>query len=261
MTESHAAVLTERDGAVATVTLTTASLTTAAKQALLAALTGLADDPTIRAVVLTGSGRMFCAGQDLVEHATALNHDASTALFTVADHYNPIIECLTAMAKPVIAAINGVCAGAAIGLALACDVRIAADEATFVTAFTGIGLVPDSGLSKTLADAVGLARASELLLTNDKFSAAHALAWGLVGRTVPRDQLTVATAELAQKLANGPTLAFAATKALLRSGRTQTITETLAAESAAQIAMGTTSDHSGAVAAFLAKQAPTFTGR
>lgn len=260
MTESSGPVLVERDGAVATVTLTTASLTIAAKQGLLGTLTELAQDTSVRAVVLTGSGRMFCAGQDLVEHAAALEHDSSTALRTVVDHYNPIVECLTTMPKPVIAAINGVCAGAAIGLALACDVRVAADEASFVTAFTGIGLVPDSALSKTLAEAVGLARASELLLLNDRFSAAQAMDWGLVGRTVPRDQLLIAVAELAQRLANGPTLAFAATKALLRGARTQTITEVLAAESATQDTMGTTSDHAGAVVAFLEKRTPTFTG-
>jgi 2-(1,2-epoxy-1,2-dihydrophenyl)acetyl-CoA isomerase len=261
MTDAQDPVLVSSDQAVRTITLTGPSLTIAAKSALLTALRHAATDPTVRAVVLTGSGRMFCAGQDLVEHAQALATDPSTSLTTVADHYNPIVELLTTMPKPVVAAINGVCAGAAIGFALACDVRIAAEEASFLTAFNAIGLAPDSALAKTLADAVGTARASELILLNEKFTATQAVAWGMIGRTVPRDDLPAAAAELAARLAAGPTLAFVATKRLLRGARTMTISETLGAEGVAQVALGMTADHQGAVRSFVAKQPATFTGQ
>lgn len=260
MPDAQAPVLVETAGAVTTITLTGASLTIAAKSALLAALQAAAADSAVRTVVLTGSGRMFCAGQDLVEHAAALSVDPSTSLTTIVEHYNPIVELLTTMPKPVIAAINGVCAGAAIGLALACDVRIAAEEASFTTAFNAIGLAPDSGLSKTLADAIGTARASELFLLNEKFTAAQALAWGLVGRTVAREELPLAVAALAAKLAAGPTLAFAATKRLLREARSMSLPETLAMEDVEQRALGLTTDHQGATTAFLAKQPASFSG-
>ena len=166
------------DGAVATITMSTPSLGLAAKQMLLAAVTEAAGDDGVRAVVLTGTGRVFTAGQDLREHADALREAGPDAFGTIAAHYNPLITALATMAKPVLAAINGTCAGAGLGLALACDLRIAAQGARFATAFTGIGLTPDSGLSASLARAVGTARASELIILSTPFTAEDALSWG-----------------------------------------------------------------------------------
>src|SRR5262249_36091807 len=146
------------------------ALTVAMKLGLLDAIERVTKDDSVRAVVLTGSGRSFCAGQDLGEHAEALQADPATAFDTVRAHYNPIVSGLINLPKPVIAAINGTCVGAGLSLALACDLRIAAAGAKFATAFTSIGLTCDSGLSATLARAVGAARASELVLLGEAFT-------------------------------------------------------------------------------------------
>ena len=246
--------------AVAEVTLAVPALTLAAKAQLLDALRAAAGDTAVRAILLTGTGRVFCAGQDLGEHAAALRADAAHAFDTVAEHYNPIAEVLTGAPKPVVAAINGTCAGAGISLAMACDVRVCSSEAKFATAFTGIGLTFDTGLSATLARAVGAARASELVLLAEPFTAQQALDWGLVGRlAAPEDVLSEARS-LAARLAGGPTLAYAeAKRALAAAG--PPLAEVLAGEHAAQARLGVTADHAGAVEAFLAKQRPEFHGR
>lgn len=250
------------DGAVATITLDAQgrrnALTVEMKQALLAAVRQVAADDSVRAVVLTGSGRAFCAGQDLAEHATALRADAATALDTVGDHYNPLVLALTGMPKPVLAAVNGTCAGAGLGLALACDLRIAAESAKFATAFTGIGLTCDSGLSATLARAVGAARASELVLLGQSFTAAQALEWGVVGRVVDDESFADEVAKLATALAAGPTLAYAEAKRALAASFSPPLSEVLVAESAAQVRLGQTADHQGAVESFLAKRPVVF---
>ena len=196
--------------------MTTPALKLATKQALLAAAGRAGDDEDVRAVVLTGSGRVFSAGQDLGEHAEALRERGADAFDTIDAHYNPLITRLATMPKPVLAAINGACAGAGLGIALACDLRIAAAGARFTTAFTGIGLTPDSGLSASLARAVGTARASELIMLATPFTAEEALSWGLVGRVVPADELAAAAAELATRLAAGPTQAYAIAKRAIR---------------------------------------------
>jgi len=253
------------DGAVATITLDAQArrnaLTIEMRQALKAAIEQVRADDTVRAVVLTGSGRAFCAGQDLAEHAAALRADPSTALHIVADDYNPIALALAGMPKPVLAAVNGTCVGAGLGLALACDLRIAAESAKFGTAFTAIGLTCDSGLSATLARAVGAARASELVLLGQPFTAAQALEWGVVGRVVPDAEFVDEVRALASKLAAGPTLAYAAAKAALHASFQPPLADVLAAESAAQVRLGLTADHQGAVESFLAKQPVTFHGK
>ena len=253
------------DGAVATITLDAQArrnaLTVQMKQALLAAVRRVAADESVRAVVLTGSGKAFCAGQDLAEHASALRADAATALDTVADHYNPIVLALAGMRKPVLAAVNGTCVGAGLGLALACDLRVAAESAKFATAFTGIGLTCDSGLSATLARAVGAARASELVLLGQPFTAAQALEWGVVGRVVPDASFADEVRTLASKLANGPTVAYAEAKAALAASFQPPLTDVLAAEAAAQTRLGLTADHPGAVESFLAKRPVEFHGK
>jgi 2-(1,2-epoxy-1,2-dihydrophenyl)acetyl-CoA isomerase len=264
-------VAVSRRGAVATVTLNRPerhnALTGPLKEQLRDRLTEAATDPSVRAVVLTGAGRSFCVGQDLAEHAEALRRDDSSApaaphaLDTVEEHYNPIVRSLMTMPKPVIAAINGSCVGAGLGFALACDVRVAMAGARFATAFTAIGLTLDSGLSATLGRAVGAARASELVLLGDGFDAEQAASWGLVGQVVPSDAFRSTVAELADRLAAGPTLAYAAAKAALAGAWNLPIDEVLAAEAVAQAALGRTDDHRRAVEAFLAKATPSFSGR
>ena len=256
------------DGAVATVTLARPeamnALDDATKVALLAALREAADDPAVRAVVLTGTGRAFCVGQDLREHRASLAATARDDEFelgdTVRDHYNPITTLLSTMPKPVVAAVNGVAAGAGVGFALACDVRLVAQSAGFNTAFAGIALSCDSGASWWLPRLVGLARAKELLMMPRTVGSAEALTLGLATRVVPDDELPRAAAELAAGLAAGPTLAYASIKAAVVYSQTHDLADSLANEGRLMGVTGRSADHRGAVEAFVAKSAPTFTG-
>lgn len=254
-----------RAEAVATVTLGPTgsgnALTTRLKNELRDTLADLADDPECRAVVLTGAGRSFCVGQDLGEHAETLRTDPGGAFATVREHYAPIVTSLATMPKPVIAAINGSCVGGGLGFALACDLRIAAASARFATAFTGIGLTCDSGLSISLTAAIGPARASELLLLGTTLDAERAAEWGLVSRVVPDDELAEKASTQAHRLASGPTAAYAETKRLLAAAGHHELAATLDLEADAQERLGQTADHRNAVDAFLAKEAPTFTGQ
>jgi 2-(1,2-epoxy-1,2-dihydrophenyl)acetyl-CoA isomerase len=247
--------------AVATITLDRPdamnSLTAELKDALLDAVRRAAGDPAIRAVLLTGSGRAFCAGQDLREHAANLEAGRGLA-DTVREHYNPIVELITTMAKPVVAAVNGVAAGAGASLAFACDLRIASESAKFALAFAGIGLVPDSGASWTLQRLVGPGRAMELMLLGQPLDAARALELGMVTRVVPAGDVLKAAHELAVRLAQGPTLAYAATKWALAYAATHALPEALAMEADLQDKCVTTKDHRNATRAFLAKERPTF---
>ena len=255
----------ESDAAVAVVTLNRPeqrnALTLELKEALRDALAEVAADPAVRAVVLTGSGPAFCVGQDLVEHAAALRDDAASALETVERHYNPIVSTLTEMPQPVVAAVNGACVGAGLGFALACDLRVAAEGARFATAFAGIGLSADSGLSALLVHSLGAARATELMLLGETFTAEQAVQSGLVRAVVPAEQVLDAALELARRLAAGPTVAYAEIKKALAFGAVSPLPAVLAAEAAAQARLGRTRDHRGAVEAFLAKQRPAFEGR
>jgi 2-(1,2-epoxy-1,2-dihydrophenyl)acetyl-CoA isomerase len=250
--------------AVATITLDRPdamnSLTAEVKAALLDALRRAAADPEVRAVLLTGSGRAFCAGQDLREHADNLEAGRGLA-DTVRAHYNPIVELITTMAKPVVAAVNGVAAGAGASLAFACDLRVASDKAKFAMAFAGVGLAPDSGASWTLARLVGLGRATELLLLGEPLGAARALELGVVTRVVPAEDVLKTAHELAVRLAAGPTRAFAATKRALAYAATHSLPETLAVEADLQDECVATQDHLDATRAFLVKEPPTFHGR
>jgi 2-(1,2-epoxy-1,2-dihydrophenyl)acetyl-CoA isomerase len=259
-TDQGSSVLYEVDAAVATLTMTAASLGRAAKESLLAAVLRAAADTGVRAVVLTGSGRVFNVGQDLREHAETLRDNRQSSFATLDEHYNPLVTALSSMAKPVLALVNGSCAGAGLSLALACDLRIAAAGVRMTTAFTNIGLTADSGLSATLSRAVGTARASELLLLAQPFTAEDALGWGLVGQVVPEDELASAGRELALRLAAGPTQAYAAVKRAIRQAWALPLGDVLAAETRAQAVVGATADHRGAVEAFLAKRAPEFSG-
>ncbi|TAM84895.1 MAG: enoyl-CoA hydratase [Jatrophihabitans sp.] len=257
-------LLLERAGGVATLTLNRPesmnSLSLALKEHLLDAVAELRADTTVRAVVLTGSGRGFCVGQDLREHVAAL--DAGGApLDTVTRHYNPIVTTLATLPVPVIAAVNGMAAGAGAGLAFACDFRLASSSAGFLIAFANVGLSLDSGVSWTLPRLVGFARATSLSLLAEPISAESALQMGLVSAVVEPDRLLPAAHELAERLAAGPTRAYAAIKESIAFAANATLADALAKEADLQRDMGATADHRNATAAFVAKQKPVFEGR
>lgn len=260
-------VLVERDaedGAVAVLTLNRPArynaLTTELKTSLVAAIGELGRAGGVRALVLTGAGKAFCVGQDLGEHAAALRAEPGSSFDTVTEHYNPVVRGLTELPFPVVAAVNGPCVGAGLGFALACDLRVAAAGLKFSTAFTGIGLTADSGLSASLAHAVGTSRATELLLLGEPFTAEQAQQWGLVREVVAPEEVLPAALGLARRLATGPTRAYAEVKRAVRFGAVNDLPAVLAAEAAAQARLATTRDHVGAVEDFLAKRRPTFSG-
>ena len=258
-------LLVDRTDSVATLTLNRPesmnSLSVELKLALLAALQAAAADPDVRAVVLTGAGRGFCVGQDLREHVALLEANDPGPLRTVEEHYNPIVEALATMPKPVIAAVNGMAAGAGAGLTFACDFRIAANNAGFLLAFANVGLTLDSGVSWTLPRLIGSARATALALLAEPITAQAALDMGIVNAMVEPEHLAPAAHELAARLAGGPTAAYAAIKQSIAYASASTLTEALAKESELQVAMGATEDHRTSTAAFVAKQKPVFLGR
>jgi 2-(1,2-epoxy-1,2-dihydrophenyl)acetyl-CoA isomerase len=221
-----------------------------------AALAAAEDDPGVRVVVVTGAGRGFCAGADL-------RGDSDERAFrrVLRAEYNPLIEAIRRVPKPVVASVNGVAAGAGVSLALAADLVIASEEARFVPAFDRIGLVPDSGLARTLVRALGRHRAFELLVGQRPLSAADAQAMGLVAAVVPAEALLEETRSLAARLAAGPTASMGLTKRLLNAAEDATLAETLDAEAALQDLAGRTEDHAEGVAAFTEKRDPAFTGR
>jgi 2-(1,2-epoxy-1,2-dihydrophenyl)acetyl-CoA isomerase len=250
--------------AVATVTLNRPesmnALDTALKEALRDALRAAAEDPQVRAVLLTGRGRAFCVGQDLAEHAHNLDADPGAVWATVPEHYTPIASTLATMPKPVVAAVNGAAAGAGAAFAFACDFRVAADTATFTMAFSAVGLSADSGSSWSLPRLVGLAKAKELLMLSPTVGAEQALALGLVTEVVPGEEVHARARELAVRLAAGPTVAYGAIRQALAYSAAHGLDESLAFEHRMMDLTGATDDHRGAVAAFLAKTRPTFQG-
>lgn len=242
------------------------ALTAEMKTALLAALRQAAASPEVRAVLITGAGPAFCAGQDLREHAELLAAQTGAAptgaaMDTVREHYNPIVLAIRSMPKPVIAAVNGVAAGAGASLALACDLRIAARGASFLMAFARVGLAADTGASWTLQRLVGAGRAAELLLLAEPLAAARALELGLVSQVVDDADLPAAASALATRLAIGPTAAYAGIKAELDYAAGHDLAAALEQEAEVQAALGRTADHLAATAAFAQKQRPTFQGR
>jgi 2-(1,2-epoxy-1,2-dihydrophenyl)acetyl-CoA isomerase len=257
-------VIVERADAIAIVTINRPNRRNAlngpVKDALRAALASVAADDAVRAVILTGAGEHFCAGQDLAEHATALRDDPDHAFDTVDQHYSPIVTSLATMAKPVIAAVEGVCVGAGLGFALACDLRIMSTGATLATAFSSIGLTCDSGLSHTLPRAVGEARARELILLAEPLTCEQAQTLGLVTRPAEPGQAFDTALVLASRLAAGPTRAYAESKRLLTESHLHPLDASLTDEAVAQSRAGSTADHRAAVTAFLAKEKPAFTG-
>lgn len=254
-------VTRDDDGGIATLTLQRPGLSHALRTDLLAAVREIAADQSVRAVLLTGTGRAFCVGQDLAEHIESLRGNAATSLNVVVEEYNPLVLALAGLRVPVVVGINGACAGAGLGLALAGDLRVAAAGAKFTTAFAGVGLSSDSALASRLVHCVGGSRAAQLLLTPDAFSAETAEQWGLVHQVVPAEQVLPAARALAERLAAGPTAAFRAMKTVLATAATDSLEDTLALEARLQAELGQTADHREAVEAFLGKRAPEFTGR
>ena len=252
-------VLTTRDGAVLTITLNRPDVFNAFNRALHAALHSAleeAADPAVRAVVITGAGRGFSAGQDLREFSE-LQESLSDALEAT---YHPNIRLIRGLAKPVIAAVNGPVAGAGLSLASACDVRVASSAAVFVPGFAGIGLVPDSGGTWFLNRLLGFARAFEWMSSNRKLDADEALAWGLVSEVIPADGFEARVAEIAATWAAMPTLAVGMTKRLFEHATTASLEEQLALEGELQQAAVATGDFAEGVDAFLNKRSAGFTG-
>jgi 2-(1,2-epoxy-1,2-dihydrophenyl)acetyl-CoA isomerase len=249
----------DADG-VATITLLTPGLSHRSRAELTEAFTAVHGDRSVRAVVLTGSGRAFCVGQDLAEHVQALQGDAHTSLDVVSESYNPLVLLISRLRVPVVVAVNGACVGAGLGLALAGDLRIAAAGAKLGTAFAGIGLSSDSALASRLVHCVGGSRATELLLFPDTFTAETAAQWGLVHQVVPAEQVLPDAQALATRLAHGPTAAYAAIKTVLATAAIDSLEDTLALEARLQVELGATRDHREAEEAFLAKRRPEFTG-
>ena len=237
------------------------SLTLRLKEDLVAALKAAAADETVRALVITGAGRAFCAGQDLKEHVALLQADDPAPFRTVAAHYNPIIETVTGMAKPVIAAVNGMAAGAGASLAYACDLRIVASSAKFLMAFANVGLTADSGASWTLPRLIGYGRAMSMMLLATPVDAEEALRIGMVTQVVADGEALSTARELAGRMAAGPTTAYAKIKEALLTGAAGDLPSALAEEGRGQHQLGHTADHREAVEAFVAKRPPVFTGR
>lgn len=251
----------EIDDAIATVTLDRPdalnSLTVPLKEALIRAFGDLATDSNVRAIVLTGAGRAFCAGQDLRER---LEPDALPLADEIRTRYNPLIRAIRGAPQPVIAAVNGVAAGAGASLAFACDIRIASERATFVLAFGRVGLIPDSGATWFLPRLVGAAKAAELALTTDPLSAADAERFGLVSRVVVDDQLGSEARALAARLAALAPRALALTKEALAHSASVGLDEALEREAELQGRAGASNDHAEGIAAFLEKRPAKFGG-
>jgi 2-(1,2-epoxy-1,2-dihydrophenyl)acetyl-CoA isomerase len=257
---SGRSVETDHTGAVLTVTLNRPDVLNAIDLAMHDELAGAlreAADEDVRAVVLTGAGRGFCVGQDIAEFPD----DPAAVGDLLRQRFNPAILALRGLAKPVIAAVNGPAAGAGLALALACDVRIASSAATFVPAFVGIGLVPDSGLSHSLTRLIGPSRAFEWMTSGRRLGAGEAESFGLVSRVVEPDELAQTTAGLAASLAAMPTRAIGMTKALFDRAPLSALEEQLELEAELQSAAAATADFAEGVRAFLDKRPPRFHGR
>ena len=226
------------------------------RRELLSAFKGLARDDAVRAVVLTGEGRGFCSGADL--RGGSGEREFRRVLTT---EYNPLIRAIRELPRPVVAAVNGVAAGAGVSLALACDLVLAAEDARFIQAFVKIGLVPDSGSTRTLVRTLGRHRAAQLIFSGEPLSAQDAHAAGLVNRVQPAGELAAAARDEARRLAAAPTRAIAYAKRLINAAEDADLDAQLAAEAAYQELAGRTEDHAEGVAAFGEKREPRFLGR
>jgi len=217
------------------------------------------NDPQIRAIVIKGEGKAFCAGQDLKEVTDPERNPGFKKILE--EHYNPIIEQLRSIEKPIIAAVNGVAAGAGANIALACDIVVASEKASFIQAFSKIGLVPDSGGTFVLPRLIGFQKATALMMLGDKVDAAEAERLGMVYKVFPQDLFEEEVHKIAQKLSEMPTMALGFTKKLLNLSSSQSLHEQLKSESELQIASAMTEDYAEGVAAFMEKRKPLFKGK
>jgi 2-(1,2-epoxy-1,2-dihydrophenyl)acetyl-CoA isomerase len=225
-----------------------------------AALNALQQDPSVRVLVLTGAGRGFCAGQDLGDRAVAPGAKPADLGDSVEQFYAPLVLTLRSLPMPVICAVNGVAAGAGANLALACDIVIAAQSASFIEAFCRLGLIPDTGGTWHLPRLVGMARATGLAMLGDKLSAEKAEQWGLIWRCVPDADLMTEVMAMATHFATAPTKGLAFTKKALQASYANTLPEQLQLEGAMMRELGNSHDYREGVAAFLAKRPANFTG-
>ena len=259
MSDTPSQLLVTHDGAVQTITLNRPDVLNALDLAMherLAAALDRAAQPDVRALVITGSGRGFCVGQDVGEFP----RDAAAVGELLSRHFNPAIRALCGLPKPVIAAINGPAAGAGLALALACDLRLAAASASLVPAFGRIGLVPDSGLSHTLPRLIGSAAAFDWMVSGRRIAAPQAEALGLVTRVVEDADLAAETDALAAELAAGPTAAIGLTKQLIGRSLESSLDDQLDEEARLQAIAAAGDDFAEGVAAFLEKRPPRFMG-
>ncbi|MEE8495489.1 MAG: 2-(1,2-epoxy-1,2-dihydrophenyl)acetyl-CoA isomerase PaaG [Xanthomonadales bacterium] len=252
------------DSGVATLTLNRPdrlnSFNTEMHREVRTAMKQVQEDAFIRCLLLTANGRGFCAGQDLSDRAVSADGGVPDLGESVEKYYNPLIESIMGLPKPVICAVNGVAAGAGASIALACDIVLAARSASFIQVFCKIGLVPDSGGTWNLPRAVGLARAKGLALLGDKLPAEQAEAWGMIWRCVDDEDLQFEAKKLATHLATQPTRGLGMIKKLLRESSGNTLTEQLELEKNAMRELGRSHDYREGVAAFLQKRSPVFKG-
>jgi len=220
-----------------------------------------AEDSSVRCVLLTGSGRGFCAGQDLSARDPRSASGPPDLHHTLSTQYNPLIKRIRSMDKPVVCAVNGVAAGAGANIALACDIVLAADSAKFIQSFAKVGLVPDAGGSWHLTHLLGIARAKALALTAEPVSATTAEQWGLIWKCLPNDDLMPQARALAEQFATGPTIGLAQTKHAINAAVANTLDAQLDLEAKVQGERGRSSDYAEGVAAFLEKRAPQFTSK
>ncbi len=253
----------EQHGSVLRITLNRPdvlnSFTLAMSRELREALSSAGGDKSIRAIVITGAGRGFCAGQDLSDVPAAVEGKLDLGA-TVRQTYNPLIDLIRKIEKPVVCAVNGVAAGAGASLAIACDIVIASEAASFIQSFSKIGLVPDSGGTFFLPRAVGLPIATALMMLGDKISATQAADMGMIYRVVPADALEAESMTLATQLAAMPTKALGYTKRLLNESLGNTLEQQLQLEEDMQGEAGKTKDFNEGVAAFREKRNPDFGG-
>ncbi len=215
-------------------------------------------DENIRAIIITGTGKAFCAGQDLAE---VTGPDAPGFQTILSEHYNPIITRIRSIAKPVIAAVNGVAAGAGANIALACDLVVASESASFLQAFSKIGLVPDSGGTFFLPRLIGFQKASAIMMTGEKIIASDAEKWGMIYKVFTDETFWESTTKLALDLSVMPTHALGLIKSLLNQSMTNDLDTQLALEEKYQIEAGHTADYKEGVASFMEKRKPNFQGK
>jgi len=225
------------------------------------ALTQIESDKSIRALLLTGAGRGFCAGQDLNDRAVAPGGSSVDLGYSCETYWNPMVRRISEMPIPVICAVNGVAAGAGANIALACDIVIAAKSAKFIQSFANIGLIPDSGGTWTLPRLIGQARAMAITLTGEPIKAEKAESWGMIYKAVEDEDLLQEATTLAARLAKGPTRGLAQTKRRIRESSLNTLQQELDLERDAMRELGYSSDYAEGVAAFIEKRKPIFTGK